>query len=409
LHYNCALSANNDDFEYEIYLSGEEDEKSATYTFSKCPVYATQEVKCEENTSVKLGIKLNHKRDCNFPDGSNFGSDFKIEYIMESTGDYEGNFPVDGIINVTGEQDICYMCTTNKLIPKGGLVGHATAVLVYAKEEENYAQFDEPFQIVNKSNIPMPNRMENISMEDTPIELKCSPTARLYPPIDMDEWRLQRDLETRNKVNLDPHPSKFTKERIKKDADINTAILSDNEIERVHEMLLYYQQAFNRDKLDISLGLVGEATLTKTETAPSQLKCKYRKIPKDMQKVIYETIKAQKEMGLLESCSGPYSSAVHVVYKTLKDKERTRKSRLVVDFRQMNEKCILANSKYLNACMNMLQNIKADAKFFTTMDLTSAFYAVSLTPNCRDLTGISVENELLRYTALPFGLSVSSQ
>jgi hypothetical protein len=59
--------------------------------------------------------------------------------------------------------------------------------------------------------------------------------------------------------------------------------------------------------------------------------------------------------------------------------------------------------------MNMLQTIKSTAQYFTTIDLKSAFYSVGLTPECRDLTAINVDNELLRYTALPFGLSLSSQ
>jgi hypothetical protein len=406
-HYKNEVDGDPNDFHYSIYLSGKDTDRSVAYTIQDCPVYVTEDLQCIENESIKVGIKLEDCKDAAFPTPSNFANHYETQYILEAVPELQGLYPVEGIINLKHTQEINFMCTTDNKIKKGDKIGYVTSVLHDPNEIDDYQPFAEPFDLPHETNIPPPDRLKNVSMEDTDPALKCNPRSRLYPPINMENWKVDRDMELKNNYD-DSHPNKFTKERIMNEADVDKSRLTTDQLDRFYNVLFYHQQAFNRDDTDISLGLVGETNLEPKVDCPAECRTKPRRIPRDMNRVIFDTIKSQKQMGLLEPGSGPYSSSVHVVYKA-KDPRKKGKSRLVVDYRDINAKCIMTNSKYLTGCMNMLQTIKSTAQYFTTIDLKSAFYSVGLTPECRDLTAINVDNELLRYTALPFGLSVSSQ
>ena len=147
-------------------------------------------------------------------------------------------------------------------------------------------------------------------MEDTDPSLICSPTSRLYPPIQMNQWKIDRQREIDNNFQ-DSHPDAFTMEKIKTDINIDKSNLTPTEINSIHNLFYFYQQALNRDEFDISLGKVGETRLQTKPNSPSTLKTKPRRLPRDMMKIIYETVTSQKSMGLLESADGPFNTTLH--------------------------------------------------------------------------------------------------
>ena len=348
-HYKNEIDGGSNDFHYSIYLSGKDADRSVAYTIQDCPVFVTEDLQCVENESIKVGITLEDCKDAVFPTPPNFANHYETQYIMEAVPELQGLYPVDGIIDLKSTQEINFMYTTDNKIKKGDKIGYVTSVLHDPNEIDDYQPFAEPFDLPHKTNIPLPDRLKNVSMEDTDPSLKCNPRSRLYPPINMENWKLDRDAELKNNYD-DSHPNKFTKERIMKEADVDKSRLTADQLDRFYNVLFYHQQAFNRDDTDISLGLVGETNLEPKTDCPAECRTKRRRIPRDMNCIIFETIKSQKEMGLLEPGSGPYSSSVHVVYKA-KDPKKKGKSRLVVDYRDINAKCI----------MTLILNILQDA------------------------------------------------
>jgi hypothetical protein len=117
----------------------------------------------------------------------------------------------------------------------------------------------------------------------------------------MNQWKIDRQREIDNNFQ-DSHPDAFTMEKIKTDINIDKSNLTPTEI---------YFIFTSRDEFDISLGKVGETRLQTKPNSPSTLKTKPRRLPRDMMKIIYETVTSQKSMGLLESADGPFNTTLH--------------------------------------------------------------------------------------------------
>jgi predicted aspartyl protease len=107
------------------------------------------------------------------------------------------------------------------------------------------------------------------------------------------------------------------------------------------------------------------------------------------------------QQGIIRKSNSPYSSPAFLVGRSNSDK-----TRLVVDYRRLNEKVIVENFPMptIESCFQHLQ----DARYFTLLDLNSAFHQVPLDEPSRRKTAFSSPRGQYEFNYLPFGLSVSS-
>lgn len=114
-----------------------------------------------------------------------------------------------------------------------------------------------------------------------------------------------------------------------------------------------------------------------------------------------EHIKGLLEAGIVEPSDSPYASPCFIVTK------EGRKPRMVVDYRKLNmhvevEAVPLPN---INSCFDWFKG----AKFFTVLDLNSAYHQIPLSQKSKHVTAFVTPWMLYHYNRIPFGLCTGGQ
>lgn len=109
----------------------------------------------------------------------------------------------------------------------------------------------------------------------------------------------------------------------------------------------------------------------------------------------------QKE--IIEPSSSAYNSPLLLVPK--KSIDGKPNWRLVIDYREVNKKII--PDKYPLPRISDILDSLGRCKFFSIIDLQSAFHQIELEPESRDLTSFSCEFGSYRFVRVPFGLNIS--
>lgn len=105
--------------------------------------------------------------------------------------------------------------------------------------------------------------------------------------------------------------------------------------------------------------------------------------------------------GLIEESYGPFAAPVTLAYK----KDERRKNRLCVDFRELNKIIIPQFQPFPLIEDLMLQT--TNCKYFTTLDINSAFWSIPLRVSDKIKTGFVTQEGHYQWTCLPFGLKTS--
>lgn len=180
-------------------------------------------------------------------------------------------------------------------------------------------------------------------------------------------------------ANLD-HLDKLKKKRIKKLIDRHLSI-------------------FAKNKFDIGTVSEHEAQIRLTEMKYPAKKPYRTSIPDQIE--IEGQVAKLLENGLIEESTSPFAAPVTLVYK----RENGSKSRFCVDFRDLN-KLVVPENQPFPRIEDIL--IKAGrARWFTTVDLNSAFWSIPIRIKDRYKTGFVTQNGHWQWRVLPFGLKSS--
>ena len=102
--------------------------------------------------------------------------------------------------------------------------------------------------------------------------------------------------------------------------------------------------------------------------------------------------------GIIEESYSPFAAPVTLAYK----KEENKKSRLCIDFRELNKIVIPMPQPF--PLIDDLLTKTVNCKYFTTLDINSAFWAIPLRILDRHKTGFVTQEGHYQWTCLPFGL-----
>jgi hypothetical protein len=105
--------------------------------------------------------------------------------------------------------------------------------------------------------------------------------------------------------------------------------------------------------------------------------------------------------GIIRHSVSPWSSPIWIVSKK-PDASGEKKWRIVVDYRQINQKTI--DDRYPIPNITDILDKLGRSNYFTTLDLASGFHQIPMNPNSIEKTAFSVENGHYEYTRMPFGL-----
>ncbi|UYV67845.1 hypothetical protein LAZ67_5002210, partial [Cordylochernes scorpioides] len=125
------------------------------------------------------------------------------------------------------------------------------------------------------------------------------------------------------------------------------------------------------------------------------------RVPICDQQEIRHQIQQMLENGIIEQSFSPFSSPVTLVTK------RDKTKRFCIDYRKVNEP-ISSDVHPLPRIEDILDRL-AQAKYFSTADISSAYWQVPIHPDSRPLLAFATLEGLYQPTRLPFGLKTSPQ
>ena len=181
------------------------------------------------------------------------------------------------------------------------------------------------------------------------------------------------------------------------DLDFKDTDLDDSQKQKLKDLITKYHSIFSKNKYDIGQIKDYEAEIIVNDEKP--IAQAYRPIPyyrrEELQNILNELLKAQ----IISESSSDYCSPIVLV------KKKDQSLRLTVDYREINK-------VVRDVCPTLPQIESSIAKlyknkFFTSIDLSSAYWQVPLKPESRKYTAFAGNEKLFQFNVLPMGLKIS--
>ena len=112
-----------------------------------------------------------------------------------------------------------------------------------------------------------------------------------------------------------------------------------------------------------------------------------------------------REAGITSLSTANFASPVIIVPKRKDLTTHEITYRMVVDFRKMNEQ--LEYCSYLLMCTDRILSKLNGSKLFSTLDVTSGCYNITIAENSRQYTAFTTEYGKYEFLRVPFGIHVA--
>ena len=169
---------------------------------------------------------------------------------------------------------------------------------------------------------------------------------------------------------------------------------SHEEASRFEKLLQKYDSVFSKNDGDLGHTDTVRHRIDTGDASP--ISQRYRSLPPSQYKEVRAHIHELLDKGIIRESSSPWASPIVVVRK------KDHSIRLCVDYRRLNS-LTTKNAFPLPRINESLQAL-GNAKYFSTMDLTSGFYQVAMEESDIQKTAFTTPFGLWEYTRMPFGL-----
>lgn len=168
---------------------------------------------------------------------------------------------------------------------------------------------------------------------------------------------------------------------------------------KINELINENATIFAKDKYDIGTVSDYEAHIDLSVERYCS-KRPYRCSAED-RKEIESQIAKLLEKELIEESYSPFAAPVTLAYK----KDEKKKSRLCIDFRDLN-KIVVPQPQPFPLIEDLMVKTR-DCKFFSKLDINSAFWSIPLKISDRQKTAFVTQEGHFQWTCLPFGLKTA--
>ena len=175
--------------------------------------------------------------------------------------------------------------------------------------------------------------------------------------------------------------------------------LNSEQKSQIYSLLERFSTVFAKDKYDIGTVKDYEAHIELTMDKYCS-KRPYRCSIED-KKEIEQQISQLLKKNLIEESYSPFAAPVTLAYK----KEDGRKSRLCIDFRDLN-KLVIPQSQPFPLIDDLVEKTR-NCKYFSTLDINSAFWSIPIRIEDKYKTAFVTQEGQYQWTCLPFGLKTS--
>lgn len=183
---------------------------------------------------------------------------------------------------------------------------------------------------------------------------------------------------------------------------IRTDHLNQEEKSEILKLCKHYKDLFKKP----------EDTLTCNSDVMHEIKTKdnepifqrARRFPHAIKTQIKEHIDKLLKENIIRPSQSPWGSPVNLVSKKL-DASGTRKTRLVIDYRAINEKTV--DDRYPIPNIEDILDKLGRCQYFTTLDLASGYHQIKMHPESITKTAFNTEFGHHEFLRMPFGLKNS--
>uniref|UniRef100_A0A3B4WDD1 Gypsy retrotransposon integrase-like protein 1 n=2 Tax=Seriola lalandi dorsalis TaxID=1841481 RepID=A0A3B4WDD1_SERLL len=170
--------------------------------------------------------------------------------------------------------------------------------------------------------------------------------------------------------------------------------LPDADRGRLASLLQSYSDVFSTGPTDLGrTGLVQHDILT---TPGPPVKQQPRRMARDKQIAADQQVQGSLEAGVARPSNSSWAAPIVMVRK------KDQSPRLCVDYRPLNERTI-KDAYPLPRIQDTLDTLST-AKYFSTLDLTSGYWQVEMTPRARKAAAFCTRKRLFEWNVMPFGL-----
>ena len=171
--------------------------------------------------------------------------------------------------------------------------------------------------------------------------------------------------------------------------------LEPEQQERVLDLVLKYQGIFA-----LPNGELGHTTLVQhtVDTGDSRpIKQPPRRMPLPQREIADREVDKMLEKGYIEPSDSPWASPIVLVTK------KDGSTRFCIDYRRLND--VTRKDAYPLPHINETIKTLSGAGWFSTLDLASGYWQVSVAPEDRPKTAFTTRKGLFQWRVMPFGLS----
>ena len=193
--------------------------------------------------------------------------------------------------------------------------------------------------------------------------------------------------------------------------EIRIGDLSPPQLEQVKDLLRNCSKLFITSD-DEPAGMIRGLEVDIPTTGPP-IYSKMRKFNPRALRIMEELNATMLRKGLTRPCDGPWSSPVVLVKKKpipgqRRDGEDSSNYRFCIDYRAINAQRLVWKVYPVPLMKSQIQRA-AGYRYYSTVDITSAFHCVQIREDSQQVTAFALPSGLFCFTRLPFGLSISPQ
>ena len=152
---------------------------------------------------------------------------------------------------------------------------------------------------------------------------------------------------------------------------------------------------FAKTKSEVGLSTIVEHSIELIPGA-TPIRCGLRKMALDKSAEANRQLKDLMDMGLVEPARSPFASAIVMA------KKKGNELRLCIDFRALNEMTV--KDAYPLPRIDLTMQKLGVARYFSSLDMGSAFWQIPLKEEDRHKTAFVTEMGQYMWTRMPFGL-----
>ncbi|UYV83713.1 K02A2.6-like [Cordylochernes scorpioides] len=153
---------------------------------------------------------------------------------------------------------------------------------------------------------------------------------------------------------------------------------------------------FTRANSTRGTGHDNHASAEKTGPASTPVKQLPRRLPMTRRDEVAKLIEEMAEQDVIEPSSSPWASPVVLV------KKKDGSTRFCVDYRRLND--LTKKDSYPLPRIDATLDTLSGSQWFSTLDLKSGYWQVSIHPEDREKTAFTTGNGLWQFKVMPFGL-----